>query len=82
MSQVAWSNLDPKRRGYIGVHKIRELVEDLSAPLGHKTPSAQWLRLLRFEAWSARQRRGVPFADMLMALLYHRMGPQVGSAVQ
>lgn len=76
-AQVVWSHFDPKRRGFIGVHRIRDLVEELAAPLGHKTPSMQWLRPLKYEAWSARQRRGVPFADMLLALLHHRMGPQV-----
>ena len=77
--QLVWTHFDPKRRGFIGVHRIQEMVVALAAPLGHTEPSATWLRPLRFEAWSARQRRGVPFADMLLALLHHRMGPQVHS---
>ena len=77
--QLVWSKFDPKRRGFIGVHRIQDLVEVLAAPLGHKKPSAQWMRPLRFEAWSVRQHRGVPFGDMLLALLHHRMGTAVGA---
>lgn len=75
--QAVWSRFDPKRRGFIGVHRVRDLVTELAAPLGHKGPTALWMRPVRHEVWVVRQRRGVPFTDMLLALLHYRMGPQV-----
>ena len=78
--QMVWSEFDHERRGFIGVHRICDLLKALAAPLGHTSPPAQWLRPVRFEAWSVRQRRGLPFNDMLLALLHHRMGPQVSMA--
>jgi Voltage-dependent L-type calcium channel, IQ-associated len=81
--QAIWAQFDPSASGFVGVHRLRELVVRLQGPLGHKNPPPSYMRAIKDEAWHIRERgkgrkaAGLPFTEFLTSLLHVKLGPSV-----
>ncbi len=47
-AQWVWSIFDPEATGFVGVHRIRQLVTRVALPLAFRNPRTRWMRLVRW----------------------------------
>lgn len=74
--QKAWSQIDPKATGYIGLHRLPELLEKIGAPLGNAKITPAWIRPILYECFTVHERgKGLPFNEVLEVLLAVKLGP-------
>lgn len=78
--QDIWARFDPRRRGYIPVHRLKQFVVMLGPPLGHQRLAPLMWQAIRYEALHIHEKgRGIPFNDFAVVLILAKLGAQVCS---